>query len=162
VSKLTDKKLIEFTEFVATKFSDNHKPWVYSRDLGDLDYIRYSSDYTGYNHWTKRLKRAFTPDKLTRRWDTKKSLWEKLVSAWWHVVVALEKDKHLPDGVINGIPTFWEEDGEYIAMMQPIVGQKVIDFLKAEPEHPHAKAILSAMREAYEASWGKNKDKEND
>jgi hypothetical protein len=158
----TDAHLLDFTRFVATKFASNDTPWVYSRDKGDLVHIRYKRDYTGYNHWTKRLKRAVTPSKLARRWDRKRSLKEKLIGSWCHIVVALQKSSNLPDGIINGIITHWEEDGEYIAMMGPTVGVKVLDFLEAEPDNEHAKAILAAMHEAYNASWGKDKDKEND
>ena len=62
-----DTDLIKWVEFVATKFADDRAGWVYSRDLGDLDYIRYKSDYTGYNHWTKRWKRALDWKHLTGR-----------------------------------------------------------------------------------------------
>lgn len=169
---LTDQRLIDFTRFVATKFASNHTPWVYTRDLDGLKHIRYESDYTGYNHWTKRLKRAFNPKEL---FETKNSLMVRaglkrrkftfkrfFTHAYWHIVVALQKSNNLPDGRINGNITFWEEDGEYIAMMGPTVGVKVLDFLEAEPDNEHAKAILAAMREAHDASWGKKVDEEND
>lgn len=170
----TDESLIKFTRFVATKFTANDTPWVYSRNTGKLRHVRYESDYTGYNHWTKRLARAFNPKEL---FETKGSFTRSMglkprneglkmffIRAWVHIIVNLRKDSNLPDGQVNGNLTFWEEDGEYITMMGPTVGVKVLDFLEAEPDNEHAKAILAAMHEAHSASWGenRNKDKEDD
>lgn len=161
---ITDKDLIDVVRFVATKFSNNTKPWVYSRNVEGLKHIRFESDYTGYNHWTKRLKRALdlrdifmTRNSFSRRMgirSERRSLKMFFIEAWAHIYVFLRKDTNLPDGQVNGNFTFWEEDGEYISMMCPTVGVKVLDFLEAEPDNEHAKAILAAMHEAYEASWG--------
>lgn len=54
----TDDELIKWAGFVASQFCRNHDGWVYSRNLGSLEHIRYRSDYTGRNHWTKRYWRA--------------------------------------------------------------------------------------------------------
>jgi hypothetical protein len=152
-----DKKLIEFVEFVATKFSVSREGWVYSRDLGDLKHIRYGSDYTGYNHWSKRVQRAFDPKRLTNAdslfGPKNNSLKERAAYALAWIRVSLEKESNLPDGQINGIPVNWEEDGEYLAHFQPRVGVKVLEFLKAEPENPYARAILDEMHACAELSW---------
>ena len=157
---MKDKQLLDWAEFVATKFSKNLDGWVYSRDVGDLEHIRYRSDHTGYNHWTKRVRRAFAwghltgHDRLSRQLGFRESTIRGQVRAarGW-IIVSLRKDKNLPDGQINGIITHWEEDGEYIALFQPRVGVKVIDFLRAEPGNPYAQAILAEMHACKELSW---------
>lgn len=167
--KLTDTELLNYVEFVATKFEASRKGWVYSRDMGDLEHIRYRSDYTGPNHWTKRLRRAFDLKHLLGRDSISRGLgispaglkdrW--LTAATW-IEVSLKKEKNLPDGIINGIPTNWEEDGEYLTALQPRVGAKVIEFLRAEPENPHAKAILAEMHACVELSdWTADEDDED-
>lgn len=155
---MNDEKLLDWAEFVATKFSKNAEGWKYSRDIGGMKHIRYESDYTGYNHWTKRVCRAFDWGHLTgrdgltqhfRRPGLKNRFWE----AYGWVVVSLRKDSNLPDGQINGIITHWEEDGEYIALFQPRVGVKVLEFIKANPENEYARAILDEMHACKELSW---------
>lgn len=159
---MNDEKLLKWAEFVATKFSKNAEGWTYSRNTGGLKHIRYESDYTGYNHWTKRVRRAFDWKHLTgrdsltrhfRRPGLKNRFWE----AYGWVVVSLRKDSHLPDGQINGIITHWEEDGEYIALFQPRVGVKVLEFIKANPENEYARAILDEMHACKELSWPSKK-----
>lgn len=146
----TDQAIQEWAQFVASKFERNHDGWEYSRDVGDLEHIRYKSDHTGYQHWTKRVKRAFNWRMLTGRDRLSKQLGFKwsILGAWTWIRVSLRKDTNTPDGVINSgsIITFWEEDGEYITLFGPTVGMKVLEFLKAEPEHPHAVAIMAELR----------------
>lgn len=165
---MNEKELIEWAEFVATKFQTSRDGWIYSRDLGDLKHLRYESDYTGYNHWLKRLKRGFNwshlsgSDRFARSLRQKDNLKSKALHAWAWLQVSLRKDDNLPDGQINGILTNWEEDGEYIAIFQPRVGVKVLDFLKAEPENPYAKAILAEMQACVALSWpDEEEDTEN-
>lgn len=150
---LSDDDLIQWARFVATKFQSNVDGWKYTRDLGDLVHIRFKRDYTGYNHWTKRVRRAFDwghltgRDSLSRQFGLKREgLRMRLISAYSWIVVSLRKNKHLPDGRLNGNIIFWEEDGEYGALFGPTVGVKVLDFIEAEPENPHAVAIIAEMK----------------
>lgn len=159
---MSKNRVLKHARFVAEQFSANHNGWKYSRDTGDLLYIRYRSDVTGYNHWTKRVARPFDwkyltgRDSFTRALPRKpRILRDQVRSAWAWIYVSLQQERHLPDGQVNGIITHWEEDGEYIALFQPIVGMKVLDFLEAEPDHPHAKLILAEMERASEMSWPK-------
>lgn len=170
---MNNEKMLEFVEFVTDKFGSNHEPWKYTRNKGKLKHIRYESDYTGYNHWTKRLKRFFR-NATIRHWGKADNLssrispasdftfwgklrrWPMMIVVHWKVQMNL--DNNLPDGVVNGIITHWEEDGEYITMFAPIVGREVLKFLRAEPDNPHAQAILEKMTEAY--NEGLNYDKE--
>jgi len=161
-----DDDILKFAEFVATKFQSNRDGWIYSRDTGDLKHIRYEHDYTGYNHWTQRVQRAFDlkhligRDSFTRQilGDRKESLRTKYLHARAWITVSLKKDSNLPDGQINGNLTHWEEDGEYIALFQPRVGVKVIEFIRANPEHPAARAILDEMHACSELSWPSSED----
>lgn len=161
----SDSKMLDWIEFVTNKFDSNHRPWKYSRDLGDFQHIRYERDYTGYEHWTKRLQRFFE-EVTVGHWNPKgfmhqlsgdRSFWVKLkewpmdILVTWKVYVLLDSNR--PDGQVNGNLTHWEEDGEYIAMFCPYVGREVLKFLRAEPDNPFAQEILRAMRESKEVSW---------
>lgn len=157
-----EKHVLEFAEFVSTKFAKNREGWIYSRDLGGLKHIRYESDYTGYNHWTKRVRRALNLkrilglDRLSRQLGVsrkREGLSARFWSAYWHVVINLRKDSNLPDGQINGIITIWEEDGQYIMFFGPTTGVKVLDFIREDPDNPHAKAILAEMVRNYNRSY---------
>lgn len=160
-----DLKMLDFVEFVTDKFTSNHEPWKYSRDTGTLKHIRYEGDYTGYNHWKKRLTRFFhwitvdywKPKGLFKQLDEEKSFFKRLIEwpmnirVWWKV--SMRKEDNLPDGQVNGILTNWEGDGEYITMFCPYVGREVLKFLRAEPDNPYAQEIIRAMRETSELSW---------
>lgn len=160
---MNDKSLLAWAEFVATKFSQNADGWQYTRDTGELEHIRYHRDYTGYDAWYRRLKRALAPESKFMRslgfprdnfaWYKKPYYWA--LSRYARFVVYLRKEKHLPDGVVNGgsIITFWEEDGEYITLFGPTVGVKVIEWLRAEPENEYAKAVIAEMHRVAELSW---------
>lgn len=154
--------VLKYARFVATKYSSNAEGWTYSRDRGDLAHIRYRSDHTGYNHWTKRAWRTLNPrsmfgdDHLLGRAVVVNQGWGYFwASLRAHVSVGLRKDRNLPDGTVNGggIITFWEEDGEYITLFGPTVGVKVLDFIEAEPTHPHAQAIRAEIERVSEMSW---------
>lgn len=152
----TDEQLLGWFEHVATKFQNSRDGWIYTRDLGDLLHIRHRSDFTGYQHWTKRIKRVFVEAVFNKKQggvfgDFPSTFAEKLA----YSKVILRKDANRPDGRISnaGILTHWEEDGEYIVLMGPTVGVKVLDFLKAEPDNEHAKAILAEMHRVKELSW---------
>lgn len=155
------KDLLDWAEFVATKFQSSRDGWVYSRKRNGLKHIRYESDYTGYNHWMKRAKRAFEwkhlagTDSFSKMFG-KQTLKQRVRSARAWISVSLRKDSNLPDGQINGNIVHWEEDGEYIAIFQPRVGVKVLEFLKAEPDNPHAQAIIAEMKACVELSWPDN------
>lgn len=146
------------------------RDWEYSRDH-DIKHIRYAGDYKGYDSWGKRIRRTFLPSQSSRRLsrslnkmfgDLREPWWrhpnKAVITAWWkiyaHFRVGLRTQTHTPDGTINGIITHWEEDGEYIQMVQPSVGDLLADFLLDEPNHPHAvliRAELQRIRDNYAA-----------
>lgn len=161
---------LNWVRFVATKFYGPDDPWIYSRDTGNLKYIRYASDYSGRNHWRSRLARAFNPKRLLgldtiskqlRR--TPKDLKSRFIEACVHVVVSLRKEKHLPDGMLSsGVITPWEEDGEYIMFFGPTVGVKILDWIEAEPDNPHAIAVVEEMMRVVNLSYpGEENDDSN-
>lgn len=156
------QELLDYAAFVASRFERNHEGWTYSRNVGDLEHIRYRHDHRGRYHWTRRLIRAFNPAQLLgmdrfSRMVGQKASW---AGAWWHIVLSVGKGKNLPDGVVNGgsIITFWEEDGEYIILFSPSVGMKVLEWLRAEPDNPYAVAVVEEMNRLAELSWGDKED----
>lgn len=148
---MSDEDILEWLEFVATKFSSSREGWLYTRNTGDLEHIRYKSDSTGYNSFWSRLKRAFSPKMHFRKtFISRPGLSWSL--AW--IRVSMTKDKNMPDGVVNGgnIITHWEEDGEYIMLMGPTVGKIFLDFMRANRDHELTIAALAEMRRLAEAS----------
>lgn len=171
--KVNDKELIGWARFVSTKFSKNVEGWTYSRNTDGLKHIRYESDYTGYNHWTKRLTGGLAFAWSHTIHSQKGSLaaqlggvekglspWRRMQQFYAYFMVRMRKDKNLPDGQINGIITHWEEDGEYIALFQPRVGVKVLEFIEDNPDNEYAKAILAVMHDCAELSWPSKEDEE--
>lgn len=144
----TDAELLEWAESVATKFQVSRDGWYYTRDLGDLERIRYKSDHTGYNSFWRRLKRALNVKMLLGTDSLSMQIFGKrkpsLKRAWVWFVVSMEKDKNLPDAVIGNaaIICHWEEDAEYITLFGPTVGKIIIDWMKANPEDETVKKIL--------------------
>lgn len=137
----------------------NHgEGWTYSRGVEGLEHIRFRSDYTGYDHWTRRLARALSPkdllgiDRLSRMLGRETGLKSRLLSASAHFRVNIRKESNLPDGGLPGVLTFAEENGEYIEMVGPTIGAKIADFLIAEPDHPHAQAISEEIERILELS----------
>ena len=127
------------------------RDWDYTRDTGDLEFIRHRRDHTGHNRIDRRVRDALCallgwhrpppepfmdlqPHGLRARWITFK--------------IKLRKDDNMPDGVLDGgcIITHWEETGEYLQYVQPSVGSLLADFMEAEPDHPHALKIAGEMR----------------
>jgi hypothetical protein len=145
---MTDvKKVGEYVKARATHH--NHGDgWKYSRNIKDLELIRFKHDYTGYNHWTKRVRRAFDPKHLLGIDSISKQLKFRrhgFLSALAWIKVSLQKDDNLPDGMIGGNITFWEEDGEYIECVGPTIGERIADFLIEEPDNPHAIRIAEEI-----------------
>lgn len=165
------EQALNWARFVATKFYGPDDPWIYSRNNGNLKHIRYESDYTGNNHWIKRLKRAFAAwnpstyfgsKTIFSKMITDKSIQGYFIHALAYSKVALEKENNLPDGKLSsGVITFWEEDGEYIMFFGPTVGVKVLDFIKDEPDNPHAIAIVDEMIRVVNLSYP-GEDSEDD
>ena len=146
----TDEELLEWAEFVATKFVSNTEGWTRTRNLGSLEHIRYREDYTGYNVWWRRLYRGIRGSKgLAKEFRPR-----GLMGRWVWFLVSIEKDNHLPDNVVNkgSIICHWEEDAEYITFFGPTIGTTVIEWIRSDPENEHAKRILAEMRRVTELS----------
>lgn len=147
--------LLEYARFAM------RKDWDYSRThetSNPIKYIRYEEDFTGYGNPLRRLLRA--AEALWVNFFHKPSLLDKALygcrklplftrvkKAVIRAKLQLRTDPHIPDGVLaNGsIITFWEEQGEYIQLMQPSVGSLVAEFLKHSPEHPYAIKIAKEL-----------------
>ncbi len=124
--------------------------WQWTRKTG-IKHIRYVGAYSDYNTPHRRLARAFRSAFRVDQWERqiikRRSPWRWLLSVWAAFVVNLRTDNNLPDGKLNNasILCYWEEDGEYLQMVQPSVGSLLADFLMSEPEHPHAKLIADEL-----------------
>jgi len=83
-------------------------------------------------------------------------LW--LYGKWVTVRVRLFKEKNIPDGHVKepGIICFWEEDGEYICMMQPSVGALLAKFLKEDPDNEWAKKLTAELERVRSVFWEKD------
>lgn len=156
---MNDREMLEWAEFVATKFGDARDGWIYSEDRDGLEHIRYKRDHTGYNHWTKRLGRALGEFRPRPRRNLS-LVSTGLLGRWCMALTYLKKDRNLPDATVNGNIFHWSEDAEYVTLFQPRVGVKVLEFLKEHPDHPHATAIRDEMRNCMEMSWPQSEDKE--
>jgi hypothetical protein len=118
--------------------------WEYSRDLNGLKKIVFDSD-DGVRKRLLRVWGFFRGDN-----DNIVRLLGGLGPLGGRVRVAramMRAERHLPDGTLSkgGIITFWEEDGEYIQLMQPSVGALVAEFLIDNPTHPDAIRIAAEI-----------------
>ena len=142
--------------------------WQWTRK-DDIVHIRYKGDWSGYDAPWRRGIRAFR-QAFGRRpsWErqlTSANYWAdgkrwqvpfRIVQGWvLHVwatfVVQIRTEQHLPDGHIPqaAIICFWEEDGEYLMLVQPSVGLLVADFMKQDPDNPHAVAIAAEINKQW-------------
>jgi len=148
---------IEYAELL--KSYANHfvpRDWNYTRDT-KIKHIRFEDDFDGYFSRRNRVKRALKAI-VTRggcsffsRYDKSENWLKKLrydiLGRIGMAKTYLKTDNHTADGVLDGggIITFWEEDGEYLQMVQPQVGEMFADWLIAEPENAHAQIILAEL-----------------
>ena len=163
--KLNVKKIGRAFRSYATHH-DHGDGWTYTRDLKGMKHIRYASDFTGRNTLWNRTRNTvsglaglgkrsiFRPTGL-RDW-----FWSILAT----IRVRMLLDDHMPDGALNGgiVITHWEEDGEYIEWVGPTVGEKIADFLEAEPENPHAVLIATEMMRVRQLGIDRRKEPETD
>ncbi|NUS02022.1 MAG: hypothetical protein HOV97_05600 [Nonomuraea sp.] len=74
---------------------------------------------------------------------------EVLKVSWWRMRKAHWRGvNRLPDGGFEGASVFahWEEDGEYIQMVQPKVGALIADLMDAHPDLPEVQAVAAEMK----------------
>ena len=129
------------------------RDWQYTR-LHTIKHIRYEDDYKGRNAPWRRVAPAFkaaweslTATGLFGEFIQGRSMRRRLLGAYYALKVGMATESHNPDGVLlnAGIITQWEEDGEYLQMVQPSVGRLLADFLIDRPEHPHAVLITAEL-----------------
>lgn len=138
------KKIVKDFKFMANLFASE---WDYTRNH-HLKSIRYQDDYNKFDTLSYRVKHALQciyrrdgifASEFLGPWTIK----NRLSFAFY----VLKRDPNLPDGSLAGgkIITYWEEDGEYLQLIQPSVGSLIADFLEQEPENPHAILIVKEM-----------------
>jgi hypothetical protein len=124
---------------LATHFVE--RDWDYTRDKGGLTAIRYD-----YPEDTLRGRIKASLKWLFRR----QREWEKVLKvgrfrmAWY----ALQRDTHLPDGVLDGgnVIVHWEETGEYLQYVQPTVGALLADLMDQHADLPAVKTLAAEMK----------------
>lgn len=132
---------VDYLEFLANHFE--HRDWNYTR-LHNIKDIKYVRGYDVQNSLKHRFKMAF-------HFLFRKTTIDFFDTRWWHrftmFIYCLKRDKNTPDGVLDEgkVITYWEETGEYLQMVQPSVGALLVEFLKEEPDNPHAKLIIAEM-----------------
>lgn len=126
-----------------------HRDWDYTR-VTHIKHIRYDLHYDEMQTIKHRLTDAW-------HWLTRGKKWgmihdNTLIERMHLARFALQRDRHGPDGSLdNGnVITHWEETGEYLQMVQPSVGALLANFLKEEPEHPHAVLITKELERILE------------
>lgn len=138
------KKIVRDFKFMANLFDSK---WDYTR-THNLKSIRYTDEYYSFDKLSNRIKHAL--DALFSRTGIFES---EFLGPWKFsdrisfAFYCLKRDDNLPDGQLAGgkILTFWEEDGEYLQLVQPTVGSLLADFLEQEPDNPHAILIVKEM-----------------
>ena len=146
---------LDYLEFTSNVFV--HRDWDYTRTT-NIKSIAYEKGFDDLNSVKFRMKMAFRS--LT--WGKKhgmlyknRGIRDRIMMSFCH----LKKDANLPDGHLDGgnVITFWEETGEYLQLVQPSVGSLLAEFLRKDPENPHAKAInaeLDRIHERYRDKTG--------
>lgn len=133
---------------------DHGAGWAYTRDT-EIKHIRYRKDYQGRNRLDRRITRGLR-QAFGRGFLDNEHWWRQgsLRQLWYHLYFSIlvnVKDSNAPDGVLKGgsVIVHWEEDGEYIESVGPTVGERIADFLEAEPDNEHAKAIAAEMQRVW-------------
>jgi len=127
-----------------------HCDWDYTR-LSHIKSIKYESKHDKTNSFLFRLKSVLrwlfgpTPNFIKELEPTLLGRTKNRICIAYFLFI---KEKNVPDGVLlnsGGVITEWEETGEYLQLVQPSVGALLADFLKEDPEHPHAKIITAEL-----------------
>lgn len=132
---------LEYLDFLSNHFA--FRDWDYTR-VSHIKDIRYKREHDVRNQYKYRFRKALKFLFLGDKWWPFGYTMRDRFSMF---VYFLKRETNTPDGILDGgnIITFWEETGEYLNMMQPTVGALLVNFLKEEPEHPHAKLIQAEL-----------------
>ena len=139
---------VDYLDWAANHFV--HRDWDYTRTT-HIKSIRYDLEYDPRQTLRHRISIGW--HFLTRSSKRHGIIYKG--SLWWRVRMffyCLQREKNLPDGVLDGgnVITHWEETGEYLQLVQPSVGALLVNFLKSEPEHPHAKLIIAELERIHQ------------
>ena len=148
---VTAKDAAERLKFLSNIFV--HRDWVFTHDT-EIDHIRFTQDITGKNVWWRRIPREvaeafkdfFVQDDIWMMLGTNTRF--NLRHLFQYLILAGALDNNLPDGALKegGIITFWAEDGEYLELVPPSVGDLLADFLLEDPDNPHAQKISAELQ----------------
>jgi hypothetical protein len=128
-----------------------HRDWVYTRDLGGLEQMRFRADHTGRNRVHRRLGQALRHALFPGRWSRLGDLAflrPRSVGGRLHWLAGFaRKPSNLPDGALDGgrILVSYEETGQYLQLLQPSVGTLLADWLDDRPTDPHAVRLAAEI-----------------
>lgn len=136
-------KSVENLKFLANMFEP--RDWNYTRSTNIKDIT--SKVPAEYEKLIPRIRRALGALYSSKGIFGVKDFDWSVRSRISYFLFSLKRTPNTPDGILNNgsVITFWEEDGEYIQMMQPSVGVLLAEFLEAEPENPYAELITKEL-----------------
>lgn len=119
--------------------------WDYTRK-SEVKRIEFYSDANPLVEWWGRLRAALGVI-FKRTYDIHGGWRGYLAYKWAYFTVYLKKEPNRPDGILadGRVIVFWEEDGEYLELMQPSVGVLVADFLENDPTNQYAIKIKNEI-----------------
>lgn len=136
-------KSVENLKHLANMFAA--RDWDYTRNTNIKD-ITHVVPHE-YDRPIFKLKRAFSALYSSEGIFGYKEFGWTIRSRISFFFFSLKRDRNTPDGTLNngGVITFWEEDGEYLQLVQPSVGCLLAEFLEAEPTNPYAELIIKEL-----------------
>ena len=136
------EKYLKAHELLRAYPYDSHDWELQSDDL--IEDIRRSDDNKSV---AKRIRRAFYWLFIGGSKGTRSEFGDGVGHRVNMFLYALQRSSNSPDAYLGdgAIITEWAEDGKYIELVQPSVGELIADFLEAEPENEHAKKIAAEI-----------------
>ena len=138
---------VSYLDWAANVFV--HRDWEISSDH-HIEAVFYDKKHYHFQSLQYRFKQGFKFLTKTKKHGVifKMTLRER-VSMFFY---CLKRDRNLPDVSLDdgNVIAYWRETGEYLQLMQPSVGSLVVNFLKEEPDHPHAKLIIAEVTRLYD------------
>ena len=111
------------------------RDWNYSRSRAGIKRIQYETDLNLWGRFKDACGWLIGKHDNLVTWGYPTGIFQLWKGRWHMFTYVLKVETNLPDGTLDDgkIITFWEEDGEYLNLMQPTVGLLVADLLDADP-----------------------------
>lgn len=126
------------------------RQWRYTRNLGNLKRIVYDEEWERLPNRIRHTFKMFASDpKWLKEINRDGGIKSRISHKYYILVVGLRRNKHLPDGIMENasVLTHWEEEGEYIQLVSPAVGDILVEWLENDSENPYAQRVVEKMKE---------------